>query len=301
MAENQTSDNNLSGPSLEELADDNLGASNLDMDSEDFFAELDKSVNAVTYGTGEIESKPQTEVIDQGVEMESEEVSSADDYTKTLEKRYSDSSAEAKRLNNRLTEIEPYAPILDAMKEDPNLVSHVRNYFEGGGTAPVSVKEQLGLDEDFSFDYDDAISDPSSSSAKILNHTVDGVVQRRLSEFANQTAATNARAKKETEFRTKFEISDNDFEDMKSYAKDHVLSYEDVWYLMNRGKERKNIENSVREDMADQMKTVRQKPRSVATAGSHAGTSDKSPDDAVFDAILSSGQGIGDIMSRTDK
>ena len=49
------------------------------------------------------------------------------------------------------------------------------------------------------------------------------------------------------------------------------------------------------------MKTVRSKPRSMAAAGSHAGISTKSPDDDVFDAILSTGQGIGDIMSRADK
>ena len=299
MAETETSSSNLSGPSLDELAADNPGTMD-DMDSADFFSELDKSVNAVTYGPGELEQESQPVVTNAVQEAPVEESAPADDY-KTLEKRYSDSSSEAKRLNNRITEIEPYMPILDAMREDPNLVSHVRNYFEGGGTAPVSVKEQLGLDEDFTFDYDEAITDPSSSSAKILNHTVDGVVQRRLSEFSSQTAATNARAQKENDFRAKFEISDNDFEDMKGYAKEHVLSYEDVWYLMNRGSEKKNIENSVREDIAEQMKTVRSKPRSMAAAGSHAGISTKSPDDAVFDAILSTGQGIGDIMSRADK
>ena len=54
-----------------------------------------------------------------------------------LQTRYSDSSREAKKLNSKLKEIEPYMPILDAMREAPNLIQHVRNYFEGGGQAPV--------------------------------------------------------------------------------------------------------------------------------------------------------------------
>ena len=58
MAETETSSSNLSGPSLDELAADNPGTMD-DMDSADFFSELDKSVNAVTYGPGELEQESQ--------------------------------------------------------------------------------------------------------------------------------------------------------------------------------------------------------------------------------------------------
>ena len=134
-------------------------------EAEDFFSQLDRQVmgDAIVQPK---EAQPQQTTSQQENPAVEQPVASEESDVANLEKRYSDSSREAKRLNNRLKEIEPYMPILDAMKEDPNLISHVRGYFEGGGSAPTSVKEQLGLDEDFVFDYDDALSDPKSSSAK---------------------------------------------------------------------------------------------------------------------------------------
>ena len=140
--------------------------------AEDFFSQLDKQVmgDVISQPIEEAQEQQITPVRDPEVEQQSAE--KADN----LEKRYSDSSREAKRLNSQLQEIEPYMPLLNAMKEDPNLINHVRDYFQGGGSAPESVKERLGLDEDFVFDYDEALSDPKSSSAKLFNATVDGVV-----------------------------------------------------------------------------------------------------------------------------
>jgi hypothetical protein len=100
-------------------------------------------------------------------------------------KRYEDSSKEARNLNDRLNEIEPYTPLLDAMKKDPNLVTHVRGYFEGVGSTPSNLKERIGItDEDFVFDYDEGIEQPNSDSGRLLSVTIDGVVEKRFGEFA---------------------------------------------------------------------------------------------------------------------
>ena len=146
--------------------------------SDDFFSQLDNSVNgamldevdtSVSSAAGD--NKPQYSK-GEGQEQQSQE------NIETLRQRYSDSSREGKRLSNRLNELEPYVPIINAMKDDPNLITHVRNYFEGGGQAPSNMKEQLKLDEDFVFDPDEAVSEPGSDSAKVLNATIDGVVQK---------------------------------------------------------------------------------------------------------------------------
>ena len=118
-------------------------------ESESFFSALDETVNSVIMEQNQTTaSDVQTSDNTQSKEQRPEEAGiDYQDEAENLSKRYSDSSREAKRLNNRLGELEPYVPILDAMRKDPNLVSHVKGYFEGGGVAPSSMKEQLGLTE----------------------------------------------------------------------------------------------------------------------------------------------------------
>jgi len=212
-----------------------------------------------------------------------------------LEKRYSDSSREAKRLNTQLRDLEPYMPLLNAMKEDPNLISHVRNYFEGGGSAPKGIKEQLGLDEDFVFDYDDALSDPNSSSGQLFNATVDGVVQRRLGDFAQKQSEQSRRASQENTFKAKYDISDTDYTDLMDYAKGHTLTLEDVYYLKNRDNRDTQVAGNARNEVMQQMKNVRQMPTSVASSG-NVQREEQSIDDSVFDKLLAQGAGLDKLM-----
>ena len=261
--------------------------------AEEFFSQLDKQVMGETLDEQPLETaQPQQITSPQGnPEAEQQSTQGVDN----LEKRYSDSSREAKRLNTRLNEIEPYMPLLNAMKEDPNLISHVRGYFEGGGSAPKSVKEQLGLDEDFVFDYDDALSDPASSSAKLFNATVDGVVQRRLGDFARKQSETSRIASEENEFKNKFRISEDKYVDLMDYAKTHKLTLEDVYYLKNRDNRDTQVAEGAKQEVINQMKNVRQMPTSIASAG-NTQREEKSIDDSVFDKLLSEGTGLDKLM-----
>jgi len=135
-----------------------------DIESGDFFESLDSNVNGGIIDSEYSQSTSQdlgdnTPASPSGVQEQDSDV---------LQKRYSDSSREAKRLSGKLNELEPYMPILDAMREDPNLIQHVRNYFEGGGQAPESMAQNMDLPEDFQFDPDDAFTDPQSDSAKVF-------------------------------------------------------------------------------------------------------------------------------------
>jgi hypothetical protein len=247
--------------------------------SRDFFAELDQSVNGGIQDKQEL-SQPTSEQSD-NTQMSPSEVQPQDDV---LQKRYSDSSREAKKLNGQLKEIEPYMPILDAMREDPNLIQHVRNYFEGGGQAPQTMTERLGLDEDFEFDADEAFSKNDSDSAKVLGATVDGIVQRRLGQALQGQKVENQRLAKETAFKQKHNMSDEEWANFVDFAKSKSLELEDIYYLKNRENRDANIANSTREQMAQQMRKTQQQPTSLASAGSIA--TEKSADDSVFDAIV---------------
>lgn len=258
----------------------------VEMGAEGFFEALDAQVNGGILDPQE--PKPQQTTSDRtGAEALSNQTSPVTDNAdiENLQKSYSDSSREAKRLNDKLSEVEPYMPILDAMREDPNLITHVRNYFEGGGQAPTSMKEQLNLDEDFVFDPDEAMSNPGSDSGKLLSSTIDGVVQRRLNDVLSRQQVENKRMTQEGEFRQKYEMSEEQWGDFVKFAKNKTLNLEDIYYLMNKGQREQNIARSANEQVSQQMKKVQQRPQSLATTGSQPEPS-KTKDDSIFDEIL---------------
>jgi len=258
-----------------------------DFDSSDFFEALDSNVNGgilernsdINLQTSEEQPTSSQDMIDKSP------VEDNDTDVENLQKRYSDSSREAKKLNAKLSEIEPYMPILDAMREDPNLITHVRNYFEGGGQAPVSMKEQLELGEDFIFDPDEAMSNPDSDSSQLLNATIDGIVQKRLNTTLLAQRNENQRLTRESEFRQRHEMGDEEWSTFVKFAKDKSLQLDDIYFLMNRGKREQNIAKNANEQVSQQMKRAKQKPQSLATAGSQE-QQESSPEDKVFDRIL---------------
>ena len=248
--------------------------------SSDFFESLDRKVNG-----GILDEQQQPTSVQSGNTQSSPNVEvQPQDDNEVLQKRYSDSSREAKRLNGKLKEIEPYMPILDAMREDPNLISHVRNYFEGGGQAPQSMNQQLNLDEDFVFDPDEAFQKPDSDSAKVMGATIDGIVQRRLNNTLQTQKTENAKMAKEAQFKQKMDMSDEEWSTFTDFAKSKSLELEDIYYLMNRKNRDSQIADSTRQEIQNKMREVQSQPGTLATQGSVP--VEKNADDNVFDAIL---------------
>ena len=262
-----------------------------DIASGDFFESLDTSVNSGIIDSEYSQSTSQdlgdnTPASPSGVQEQSGDA---------LQKRYSDSSREAKRLNGKLNELEPYMPILDAMREDPNLIQHVRNYFEGGGQAPESMAQNMELPEDFQFDPDDAFTDPKSDSAKVFGATVDGIVQRRLNNELGKQKTENQRLARETAFRQKVDMTEDEWSTFVEFAKNKSLELDDIYYLMRRKERESNIADNARQQVATQMKKVQEQPRSLATAGSVP--VETSQDDQVFDTLLGIDQKLDNAFS----
>jgi len=262
-----------------------------DIESGDFFESLDTSVNSGIIDSEYSQSTSQdlgdnTPASPSGVQEQGDDA---------LQKRYSDSSREAKRLNGKLNDLEPYMPILDAMREDPNLIQHVRNYFEGGGQAPESMAQNMELPEDFQFDPDDAFTDPKSDSAKIFGATVDGIVKRRLNNELGKQKTENQRLSRETAFRQKVDMTEDEWSTFVEFAKNKSLELDDIYYLMRRKERESNIADNARQQVATQMKKVQEQPRSLATAGSVP--VETSQDDQVFDALLGIDQKLDNAFS----
>jgi len=275
----ETKADNLSGEMFPADSPDESTSPNAD----DFFEALDRKVNQ-----GILEPEEATAENVQQMQPESTLETSTQEGSEeghNWEKRYNDSSSEARRLNSELRNLEPYVPILNAMKKDPNLISHVRNYFEDGGKTPKNIKEQLGLDDDFIFDPDEAISDGDSNSAKVLQSVIDGTVQRKLSAFQQNQQKLSDTQNAEKSFRDTHKMSNEEWNDFVEYGKSRTLTLDDIYYLKNREGRDKQVANSTREEMKDQMQRVRSKPQSAAKAGSQ-GTPQKSGDDNIFESIL---------------
>tara|TARA_R110002020_G_scaffold414142_1_gene623640 strand:- start:804 stop:1709 length:906 start_codon:yes stop_codon:yes gene_type:complete len=207
------------------------------------------------------------------------------------EKRYKDSSREAVKWREQYKQVEQFVPVLDAMKEDSGLVQHVREYLQGGGKPAESIQQQLKLGEDFIFDQHEAMTDPESDSARLMNAHVDGLVKQRVNEMteAEQKRAAEiqrARVMKDQEvaFKTKHNMNDEDFESFKSQAKTHKMTLDDINYVLNKDKTAANVAQSTKKDMLNQMQNVRNMPTSASGANSQGGN--KSQDREVFENIL---------------
>ena len=286
MADTEQGNTQTESPDLDVLSIDD--SNNSGDDSQAFFDALDKSANGIVYDDEPSQSTSEEntdnkvfESPDDGNVRETSNNTDADN----LQDRYSASSREAKRLNSKLSQLEPYMPILDAMKEDPNLITHVRNYFEGGGNAPASMKEQLNLGEDFMFDGNEAFDNPDSDSAKVLTATIDGLVQRKLTDFSRRQSTENERLNSEEEFKNSHDMNPDEWKEFVDFAKNKKLSLEDIYYLKNRQQRDRNIQRAAHDEVSKQMQNVGNKPQSLASAGSTP-QPEASPDDSVFDQLL---------------
>ena len=280
----------MAGNSFEEMEN----SADIDSGSNDFFNELENSVNGGiqdTEATQQDSSPEQVTYDNQQVGSNNVETTQADNST-DWEKRYKDSSREAVKWREQYKEVEAFVPVLEAMKKDGGLVEHVREYLVNGGKPAQSIQQKLNLSEDFVFDQQEAMQDPDSDSAKLMNAHVDGMVQNRVGQMlkAEQQRAVQAqqvRQRKidEEAFKKKNNMSEEQFAQFKEAAKNHTMTLDDVHYLLNKDKTSANVANATKQEMLNQMKNVRNMPTSASGANSQGGK-DKSVDRDVFDSIL---------------
>ena len=278
-------------------------AQQTDTGSSEFFNQLENEVNGGIIDDTEV-TQNQTSGSEQVTHTQpdngSENVTQSSDGT-DWKKRYEDSSREAVRRTEQYKSVEPFVPVLEAMKNDSGLVDHVRNYLVKGGQPEKSIQDHLGLDEDFMFDQQEAMTDPDSDSAKLMNAHVDRMVQGRVGQMiqaekqrAQQIQQANTRVTEEQAFRDKHNMSEAEFNTFKEKAQEHVMTLDDVNYLLNRNQNNENVANSAKKDMLNQMKNVRNMPTSASGANNQ--DPGRSESDDVFDAIKGLDDGVDNLF-----
>ena len=274
-------------------------------DSTAFFEGLENQVNSGIQEQGtEATQSPQaapTQVTRSTEDNGSNNVAEQSNNGTDWQKRYTDSSREAVRWRDRYKEVEQFVPVLEAMKNDSGLVDHVREYLVNGGQPAKSIQKELQIPEDFQFDQQEAMTDPESQSAKLMQAHVDKMVQSRVGEMINTEkerasliTKQQERKREELAFMAKNNMSAEDFDKFKNQAKNHVMTLDDVNYLINRDKTANNVAESTRKDMLNQMKNVRNIPTSASGANSQGGA--KTEDRNVFDSILGFDESVDNLF-----
>ena len=268
--------------------------------SDDFFNALEDNVNSIVQEPEGTEQKTEATSV-KSPEVQNQSSVSQDSNVNTeldnLKQRYSDSSREAQKLRAQLNELKPFVPMLDAMKRDNGLVNHVRDYFENGGEVNKNIKEQLKLDDDFSFDPDEMVNDKNSDSRKVFEAMVDSAVNEKTNKImqqqqqaTQQTAYNNRIAEQAKVFMDKHGMTRDEFVSFTNEAQTRIkqngITFEDMYTMINQDKVNKNVANSTKSDMLNQMKNVREIPTSASSANNAGQTNNAN--DNVFDALLNS-------------
>ena len=266
-----------------EVADDAEGSS-------DFFDNLESQVNGAI--SDDNIPQPETEQVTQqadpvgtGNEVQTDWRTKAE----TLEKRYGDSTREAQKLkaeNDNLSELSKFKPLIEHLKNSPDAVQALKDSIGG---KPRSLTERFG--EDFVFDAHEAMSDPKSNSAQVMNEYIAKSAQQQASRLINnekqqfqvEEEQMNVHRQSE-EFKQRTGMSDSEFTDLQKRADEHVLTLDDVYYILNREQVSKNVADNTKTDMLNQMKQVRDIPQSASNANS-PGRESQSPDEKMFDVL----------------
>lgn len=259
-----------------------------------FFDAIEDEVNGIVTDNAEpkVEATPQE--ADPNITKDESQEQVSDTPSDNWKKRYGDSSREAQKIRAELNELKPFVPVLEAMKKDSGLVEHVRGYFQEGGAVPKNVKDELNLGEDFQFDTDELIQNPTSDSRKVFNTMVDKVVQKRANQILNNEKAEAQKMNNKLQiqneakvFQDKNQLTDEEMhaflDDAESRFRSSHLSFDDMYYLLNKDKVNSNVANSTKEEMLNQMKGVRNIPASQSNSNNAGKTSNQSDD--LFDAL----------------
>mgnify|MGYP003113742709 CR=1 FL=1 len=263
-------------------------------DSNDFFDQLEDSVNSGIVD----EPKQETTPAEPGIALTSEPVEADpqeakdvwEDETNPYKKRYADSSREAIKMKGKLDDLQQYEALIDVMKKDKGAVDTLRSYLKGE-TAPTSVKERLGIDDDFIFDPDEAFADPKSKSAMLMNSHIDNIVSQRVNQAVTGYEAKAAKEQQAADTQAQFDnfiktkgYTPEQAEALQRAAAEHTLSWDDIDYLVNREKVKTNIQQSTKKQMMNQMQRAQSVPQTASKSGSTDG-GDMSHEDAIFNAV----------------
>lgn len=199
-----------------------------------------------------------------------------------LQKQYTDSSTEAQRLNQEVNTLKPLVPILERARTNPEHVAKILSALNE--ETPVSIRERLGLDDEFEFDANSAVMDPSSDSGKVFYETINSVIRAQVGSALEKQNDVLQRQLEEERFKSKHKMSDKEWEEYKEFANQKRLELDDILYLKNREKIEETISRKAAEETLNKLKQNRGRSISLAAIGGQ----ESGPDDdiSIFNKVF---------------
>jgi len=278
--------------------------------NEDFFDRIDSSVNGAIQDAPVEQNTPDAVTPETG--SESREVQSDDqvnweDDRNTYKVRFSDSTREAQRLAKENKEVKasydkvkPYSSLISVLEQDAGLVNMIKDYLDNG----TSPRNEHNLPEDFVMDMDEAIADPNSQSAKVLDSYIDKKSEKRVNDMlhverqkASKAAEVRRLRGQAKEFIQKNKMTEEQFKELDGWAQNHKMTWEDIYLLKNRNKVNANIANDSKQQVIDQMRSVQSAPPTASSAGGEV-AGDTDHNDAIFDLIQKADNNLESVFSE---
>lgn len=260
------------------------GNSEFNIDS--FFGSLERQVNGSVFDA-EPDNKGKKVEDEKSDSKGTEDVGTLKAELETLKKRYEDSSKEAKRLYSELQQVKEYSdyvPILEAMRNDPGLINHVKSYLDGTGSQ---------VPEDF--DPMEAFSNPNSTSAKYLQSLIDSRAQSIVNQKLTETTGKLSQKEMIRDFQSKHKLSDDEMNELLSWGNSTPFTLDDLLYLKNKGKNEEAVAKRTQEEIQKQLAKMKDVPASLAGMRTKSGPDDEEQE--VFKAILGA-SGTGSIFGK---
>lgn len=262
---------------------------NTEFNVDSFFSSLEQQVNGAIFEQ-EPANPGKTKVENTKSERsDNDEVGDRSEDLKKLEKRYEDSSKEAKRLHGELQKYrnyDNYLPILEALRQDPGLINHVKSYLDNGG---------VSLPADFRFDPEEAFTNPNSDSAKFIQKKIDARVQDIVNQKLNQTKGELSQKEMIKDFQSKHKLSDDEISELLQWGDQTPMTLDDLLYLKNKGKNEEAVARRVQQDVQKQLEKMKGHPASLASLGSKSLPDNEEVE--VFKMIKGAG-GVNDVFSK---
>lgn len=286
-------------------ATDTKPVANQDTASSEFFDMLDRAVTPNTFS----DKQPSPQATPQAPE---EGESQDDPISVTPEnhdwkKRYDDSSREARRMKQRLDEVSPYMPVIDALKTDPEFLEYIKGYANQDKEEPdyEKIVKESGLGDDFAFDAEEAISNPNSASGKVLRALVDTVASQRAKESQDQTFRAVRDYMEAEAFKRDNNLTEEQFDKVANFAKNLNLDWDQIYSLM-KASEKSDVPGAATpqpQKPAIQKKATQPKENKFPQSLSSAGSAPVETDDVVQQVfnIIKSGHDQRNITNLMDK
>ena len=210
----------------------------------------------------------------------------AKDKLPPLEERYKESSKEAIRLAKELKDKEKkgqelqadleraraeaagfkdYAPFIDSLKTNPELVEHITKFW--------STQEKENLQD---LDTTDPIVIQDLVEKKARE-----IVRNELATYDKSSTQKSTEASMRQDFLNKHpDMSAKDVDDLIKWSKGNPMTYEHLYMLKNPDKISKKVAETTQSDITNQMQKITDTPASLATANSEGTPS--SPVDRLF-------------------